>query len=179
MDITKQLSSQVGDNTEEANKKIVEQCLKNPSILKKIAKELENKDVALVSDCAEVFTKVAEIKPEFVTPYAKTLVPLLDHKNTRASWEATHALALIANLVPDLIASILSQFHRMSLSDGSTIVRDYSVIAVSNYAKSSKKAAEESLPVLKRVLEIWNEKQAARALKGLQNAAGVNSNLKS
>lgn len=177
MNIISQLSSQKGDNTEGSNKKVVEQCLENPSLLHDVEKGLENKDAALVGDCAEVFTKVAEEKPELVVPYASSLIPLLDHKYTRARWEATHAIALIASLVPDEISKILPNLHRISLSDESTIVRDYSVIAVGNYAKTSKKAAEESLMILKRILEVWKEKQAARALKGLQNVAETNPSL--
>lgn len=177
MNIISQLSSQTGDNTEESNKKVVGQCLENPSLLHDVAKGLENKDAALVGDCAEVFTKVAEEKPDLVTSYASSLIPLLDHKYTRARWEAMHAIALIASLVPDEISKILPNLHRISLSDESTIVRDYSVIAVGNYAKTSKKAAIESLIILKRILEVWKEKQAARALKGLQNVAEANPDL--
>ena len=177
MNIISQLSSQTDDNTEESNKKVVEQCFKNPSLLQDIAKELQNENTALVGDCAEVMTKVAEVNPELVIPYAKELTPLLDHKNTRARWEAMHAIALIASLIPNEISKILSNLHRISLSDSSTIVRDYSVIAVSNYAKTSKKAAEEALVILKRILEVWKEKQAARVLKGLQNAAETNPSL--
>jgi hypothetical protein len=177
MSIVSQLSSQVGDRSEESNKIVVEQCLKNNSLLKEIAQGLQAKDVALIGDCAEVFTQVAEVSPEMVAPYAKDLVSLLEHKNTRVRWEIMHALALIASFVPNEIEKILPQLHRMSLSDSSTIVRDYSVIAVSNYAKSSKKAAQDAFSILKRILEVWKEKQAARALKGLQNVAETNPGL--
>lgn len=177
MNIIVQLSSQTGDSTEESNKKVVELCLKDPTLLKDITGGLKNKDVGLVGDCAEVFTKVAETNPELIVLYAKELTSLLENKNTRVRWEATHALALIADLIPGQISSLLFKLHRMALSDTSTIVRDYSVIAVGNYAKSGKKASEEALTVLKRVLEVWGEKQAARALKGLQNAAETNPQL--
>lgn len=177
MSVVNQLSSQVGDNTEESNKKVVAKCLETPALLKEVAEGLQSNDVPLAGDCAEVITKVAESNPNLVASYAKDLIRLLDHKNTRVRWEATHALALIANLVPEQISPIVSNLHRMALSDQSTIVRDYSVIAIGNYAKASEKAAEEALPVLKRVLEVWNVKQAARALKGLQNVAETNPSL--
>lgn len=174
MSILNQLSSQLGERDFNSNIKVAQQCLDNPILLDEISTGLSSKDNALAGDCAEVFTKVSEEKPELVVKYAKDLVPLLEHKYTRARWEAMHAIALIASLIPDVVSSILPQLHRTSLSDKSTIVRDYSVIAVSNYATTSKKAADESLPVLKRILEVWKEKQAARALKGLQNVAQAN-----
>lgn len=177
MGLISQLSSQLGERDFSSNIKVAEQCLKNPVLLKEIAKGLENNDQALVGDCAEVFTKIAEQKPEMVTPFATNLLPLLDHKYTRARWEAIHALALIADRVPETISSIISQLHRMSLSDQSTIVRDYATIAIGNYAKAGKKAADEAFPVLQRIHEVWKEKQAARALKGLQNVAESNPSL--
>lgn len=177
MSIISQLSSQLGERDFNSNIKVAEQCLKNPKLLSEIAEGLESKDQALAADCAEVFTKVAEEKPELVVPFISHLIPLLDHKYTRARWEAMHAIALVASFVPSEISKILPNLHRMSLSDQSTIVRDYSVIAVSNYATTSKKAGEEALAVLKRILEVWKEKQAARALKGLQNAAETNPSL--
>ena len=65
----------------------------------------------------------------------------------------------------------------MNITSQLSSVRDYPVIAVSNYARTSKKAAEEALAILKRILEVWKEKQAARALKGLQNVAETNPSL--
>jgi HEAT repeat protein len=170
-DILNLLSSQVGDNTEESNIKVVAQCLKNHELIPEVVDGLSDKDNRLVGDCAEVLTKIAETNPELIAPFAEKLIPLLESKYTRARWEAMHALAFVADKVPETISSILSQLHRMSLSDQSTIVRDYAAIAVSNYASTSKKAAEDSLPILKRILEVWKEKQASRALKGLQNVA--------
>lgn len=177
MSILNQLSSQTGDNTEESNRKVVDQCLKNPDLLKEIAEGLKSDNQALVGDCAEAFTKVAEEKPELIVRFADNLIPLLDHKYTRARWEAMHALALIADRIPKAISPIISQLHRMSLSDQSTIVRDYAAIAVGNYAKASKRAADEAFPVLQRILEVWKEKQAARILKGLHNVAESNPSL--
>lgn len=177
MRIISQLSSQLGERDFNSNIKVAEQCLKNPKLLDEIAEGLQSKEQALAADCAEVFTKVAEEKPELIAPFASNLIPLLDHKYTRARWEAMHAIALIASLIPNEISKILPDLHRISLSDESTIVRDYSVIAVSNYAITSKKAAEEALAILKRILEVWKEKQAARALKGLQNTAEANPSL--
>lgn len=177
MSVISQLSSQLGERDFNSNIKVANQCLKDPKLLSEVAEGLKSKEAPLAADCAEVFTKVAEQKPDLVAPYASNLIPLLDHKYTRARWEAMHAIALVAYLIPNEISKILPNLHRISLSDSSTIVRDYSVIAVSNYAKTSKKAAGESLMILKRILEVWKEKQAARALKGLQNVVEANPDL--
>jgi len=82
MDILNQLSSQKGDKTEIANRLVAEKCIANEKILADIALGLEDNDRKLQSDCIEVFTFVAEVKPEFVVPYAESILPLLYSKET-------------------------------------------------------------------------------------------------
>lgn len=179
MNIISQLSSQTGDKTEGSNIRVAQLCLKNPKLLDDLAQALKEKDNALVGDIAEVFTKVAEQKPQLVKPYLQELIPLLAHKYTRARWEAMHALALTAEIATDVITPLLPQLKGMSITDTSTIVRDYCVVAISNYAKTNKKAAREALVALELILEQWKEKQAARVFQGLQNIIEVDPTLKS
>ncbi len=61
MSILNQLSSQAGDRTEAANRRVVAQCLADPTLLAEIAGGLQSKEAALAGDCAEVMTKVAEV----------------------------------------------------------------------------------------------------------------------
>jgi hypothetical protein len=177
MSILNRLSSQIGDRTEEANRKVAAQCLANPTLLDEVASGLKSRDVALVGDCAEVLTKVAEERAESVAPYAEALAMLLSHKNTRVRWEATHALALVARLSPKVIASSLPLLGEMVQSDPSTIVRDYAVTAIGSYAETGMEAAQSAYPILRKALTLWEGKQAARALDGLRNVAEVVPNL--
>jgi HEAT repeat protein len=142
-------------------------------LLTEIAGALQNKDAALVGDCAEVLTKVAEEHPDWVAPYAESLAALLDHKKTRVRWEAMHALALIATLAPELMASLLPQLGQIIRSDSSVIVRDGAVDAVGNYAGTGPAAAEAAYPILKEALTAWEGKQTARALNGLSKMVVV------
>jgi len=107
MGILDQLSSAVGDRTEASNKAVASEALDCPEILEEVALGLNSDDRKLVADCAEVFTEVAKVEPALVAPYADRLVPLIGHKDTRVRWESTHALALIAGLVPEQIAPLL------------------------------------------------------------------------
>ena len=173
MSILNHLSSQVGDRTESSNRKVMLQCLDEPTLLDEIVAGLENKDAALVGDCAEVLTQVAETHPEWVAPYAKKLAGLLDHRKTRVRWEAMHALALVAALAPKAIGALLPRLGELIHNDASVIVRDYAVDAIANYAKTSRKAAQASYPYLKEALTVWSGKQAGHALNGLTNIASV------
>jgi hypothetical protein len=167
MSLLEQLSSQVGDRSEEANREAAALCLADPSLLAEIAAGLPSKDVALVADCAEVLTMVAQERPALVAPYAPALAGLLTHKHTRSRWEATHALALVADLVPAVIAPLLPQLAETLGKDKSVIVRDYTVDMLGGYGRTSADAARAALPLLQEALTLWDGKQAARVLNAL------------
>lgn len=173
MSILNQLSSQVGDRSEQANRTVVARCLAEPALLAEIAAGLQSKDAALAGDCAEVMAQVAEQRPDWVAPYAGLLSGLLDHKKTRVRWEAMHALAYAAGHDPGIIAPLLPRLGELVRGDASVIVRDYAVEALGRYAASSQTAAEQAYPLLREALQAWGGKQAGRALKGLANAAAA------
>ena len=169
MEILNQLSSQKGDKTEASNTIVAEKCLANPRMLAEIAIGLEDKDKKLQSDCMEVFTFVAEKKPELVVPYTDNILPLLYSKETKTRWEVVHTLSYIAEKIPDTIFSILPVLQSLIEKDKSTIVRDYAIDTVANYAKTSTETSENSYELLKYVLELWGEKHAKQVFKGFNH----------
>jgi len=166
MEILNQLSSQRGDKTEIANRLVAEKCIANPKLLVEIAIGLEDKDKKLQSDCIEVFTFVSEVQPEFVVPYAENVLPLLYSKETKTRWEAVHTLSFIADKIPDMILAVLPMLQLLVEKDKSTIVRDYAMDTVTNYAKVSVETSEKAYELLKYALELWGEKHAKQVFKG-------------
>jgi hypothetical protein len=166
MNILNQLSSQKGDKTEIANRLVAEKCIANPKLLAEIAFGLEVQDKKRQSDCTEVFTFVAEVKPEFVVPYAENILPLLYSKETKTRWEAVHVLSFIAEKIPDTVFSVLPVLQSLVENDKSTIVRDYAMDTVANYAKVSAETSTNSYEILKFALELWGEKHAKQVFKG-------------
>jgi hypothetical protein len=169
MNILTKLSSQIGEKTEEGNRNVSKECLKNPTLLKEIGEGLTGENSALQGDCAEVFTKVAEEDPALVVPYAEPLQGLLRHKTTRVRWEAMHAIALTATLIPNQISTLLPQIKEIIHFDKSTIVRDYAIDTICNYASVGKSEADIVFPLLKEALHLWEGKHRARVLNGLLN----------
>ena len=168
MEILNQLSSRKGDKTENSNKIVAEQCISNPRLLADIAAGcVETQGIAsLQSDCMEVFTLVAEKKPEFAVPYADNIVSLLSSKAAKTRWEAVHTLSFIAEKISDDIFSILPMLQSLIENDRSTIVRDYAIDTVANYAKVSVESSKESCELLKYALECWSEKHARQVFRG-------------
>jgi hypothetical protein len=169
LSIIAQLSSQTGDHTSGSNQRAAKRCLADPILLEEIAAGMDSSDGHLAADCAEVLTYTAIQNPEAVAPYAAQLAKQINHRNTMARWEAIHALALIAHLIPEQVAPLLPRFQRIIKLDKSVIVRDHTVDAVANYAAVNEDCAREAYPVLVEALTAWNGKQAHHALHGLQN----------
>jgi len=178
MTILDQLSSRLDDRTETANARVAEQCLAMPALLGEVSEGLLSKEAAIAGDCAEVMTKVAEEQPQWVAPYAPALITLLSHKNTRVRWEAAHALAFVAEAASLTIAANLASLAEIIRNDKSIIVRDYTVDAVGNYARSGAQAAREAYPILKEALTVWEGKHAGHALAGLANVVTTEPSLR-
>ena len=166
MEILNQLSSQKGDKTEDSNRIVTEMCIADPHLLAQIAVGLEDSDKKLQSDAIEVFTFVSQVKPELIVPYGDNILPLLYSKEGKVRWEAVHTLSCIADKIPDIISSILPTLQSLMERDKSTIVRDYALDTVANYAGVGAEASQESYELLKYALELWEEKHAKQIFKG-------------
>ncbi len=178
MSILGRLSSAIGDPSEASNKAVAREALEQPEILDEVAVGLEWDDRKLVGDCAEVFAEVAKENPALVAPYVDRIAPLIGHKDTRVRWESTYALALVASLVPEQIAPLLSDLVAKIENDKSVIVRDHAVRALGEYGRSGPEAAREVFPHLLRALEVWGGKHAKLALEAMSKLAAVEPELK-
>jgi HEAT repeat protein len=173
MSVLERLSSASGDPTEASNKAVVAEVLECPELLDEVAAGLEHADRKLLGDCVEVFTEVAKVNPALAAPYAARIIPLLGHKDTRVRWEATHAVALVAALVPDQIAPLLPDLAAKIERDKSVIVRDCAVIALGEYGRSGPEAARQAFSPLRDALEAWQGKHAKLALEGMAKLLAV------
>lgn len=173
MSILERLSSASGDPSEASNKAVAAEALERPEILGEVAAGLALDDRRLLGDCVEVFTEVAKENPALVAPYAEWLIPLLGHKDTRVRWEATHAVALIAALVPAQIAPLLPDLAAKIERDRSVIVRDCAAIALGEYGRSGPEAAWQVFPLLKDALKAWEGKHAKLVLEGMDKLLAV------
>ena len=169
MNILDQLSSRRGDKTEESNRKVAEFCITAPEYLKTIIAALDDGDSSLASDCIEVCTLVSERDPSLTAPYTVSFFPLLESSVTKIRWEAAHALAYTALPAAQEIDRNMPLLRKTVENDKSTIVRDYVLDAVANFAQAGEQQASAAYPVLKSALDIWGEKHGKQVLKGMQN----------
>lgn len=168
--ILQYLSSQIGQRSEQGNRKVALLILDDPTLLDDIKIGLLQKDTALIGDCAEVCTMVAEREPELIVPLGEILFSLLEHKNTRIRWEAMHALALITPFVPQLTSAALIKLEFLFRNDTSTIVRDYVIIAAGNLAQIGFEQAQLAYPLLNLSLTLHGTKHAKHGLDGFRKS---------
>jgi hypothetical protein len=173
MSVLEQLSSACGDPSEASNKAVAAEALDHPEILDEISSGMGDANPRLLGDCVEVFTEVARVNPALVAPYVELLIPLLGHKATRVRWESTHAVALVAALVPDQVEPLLPDLMAKIEGDRSVIVRDCAVKALGEYGRSSPEAARQAFPLLRRAIEMWEKKHAKLALEGMGKLMAV------
>ncbi len=143
--------------------------MQKPVLLKEIESGLLSDDAKLAADCAEVMTNVAMENPRLIVPFAKALLETMNHKNSKAKWEAVHSVSLIAEFIPDDISHNLSVISSLMFDDKSVIVRDYSTDIIGNFAGVGKTEAKKAYPLLREMLYKYEGKHAGHALKGLQN----------
>jgi hypothetical protein len=178
MTILGKLSSQIGDRTEAANKRVATRVLKDPTLLEEIARGLASADAKLAGDCAEVMTLIAAEKPELVAPYADALIARLDHKDTRVRWEAMHAAAEIAAHVPTKISPTLPKLVEKIARDKSVIVRDHAIRTLGEYGHTSVIAARQVWPHLCQALTVWEGKHAGKVLEVMPKVVAADPTLK-
>jgi uncharacterized protein YdbL (DUF1318 family) len=178
MNILDGLSSQIGDRTEAANKRVADHVLREPMLLEQIASGLMSDDRKLAGDCAEVMTNVAAKKPELIVPYSNSLIAEIDHEDTRVRWESMHTLAEIASKTPENISRIVQKLVERIAIDESVIVRDYAIRTLGEYGGTSTEAARQVWPYLRKALTLWEGKHAGKVLEAMYNVVLVDPSLK-
>lgn len=166
-----QLASAQPGHTNQANHQIASMCVENPLLLEQISEGLLHPKVGFQADCAEVMTLVAEKNPSFVVPYMANLLPLAQSRNTRARWEAMHALALCTGEAPAFILAALPRLSRIAVDDSSVIVRDYATEAIARLASCGQQEAKEAFGALLAVLERWNDRHGRQLIPGFVQVA--------
>ncbi len=169
MSLLYQLSSMKNERSEQGNRTVASLIYENPEFIREIIQALQSKNIALLGDCLEVCTMVAENDPQLIAPYMDQIIQFNNHKNKRVRWEAIHAIALISPYNPDEIIKHWENLTAKFLHEKSVIVRDYIVVCAGNLAGTKLSNALLVYPFLIDALNAHNTHHAKLALEGLVN----------
>jgi hypothetical protein len=177
MSIVDELSSSRGDRTQKSNLAVAEKVRRDLSFLGEIQKGFGGPNIKVAGDAVEIFTMIAEDHPEAVARYAGALEPLLDSKDKRVRWEATHTLVFVARHAAEFLKRVRRRLEELVRHDDSMIVRGYALQALGEYAATSRAAAKAVSPFLMEALELWEGEHVHLALEALGKAAVADDSL--
>lgn len=178
MSVIEKLATSLGRRDEVPNQELAKQIVgaNDKKAVKEIVENLDNKNVAIKSDCIKVIYEIGALKPQLIADFDKEFVALLDDKNNRLKWGAMIALDMITFEKPVAIYNALAKI--LDTADkGTVITNDHCVgiliklCAVKDYADDAfsllnerlLKSPTNQLPMYaEKAFPIINDKNKAR-----------------
>jgi hypothetical protein len=125
-----ELSSQRGERMLTGNEKVARQCISEPKLLEQIVVGINDDDLGVAGDCADVLSKIAVLQPALIKSYAVLLADLLRHEVARLRWEAMQTLAMLSKPYPEILEPHHAFVGELLRHDTSAIVRDNALYAI-------------------------------------------------
>jgi len=143
------LASQLNRRDEEPNIELAKELAQTKNIegITEIVNGFKGKNKAIANDCIKVLYELGEINPNLIKDYATDFIEMLSSKNNRIVWGSMTALAIIADLVPDVIFKEIDKIEHV-FKNGSVIAVDNSVTVLAKIASSNKKYEKVIFPLL-------------------------------
>ena len=112
-----------------------------------IARNLQNKNKNVQSDCLKVLYEIGYLKPELIADYVPDFLGLLKSKNNRMVWGAMIALATIADKKSEEIYEELNAVTD-AVDQGSLITVVWGIKALAKVAATNKTYKQKIFPFL-------------------------------
>ena len=112
-----------------------------------IARNLQNKNKNVQSDCLKVLYEIGYLKPELIADYVPDFLGLLKSKNNRMVWGAMIALATIADKKPEEIYQELNAVTD-AVDQGSLITVVWGIKTLAKVAATNKTYKQKIFPFL-------------------------------
>ncbi len=119
----------------------------NTAGIKEIAKNLQNKNQNIQSDCLKVLYEIGYLKPVLIADYAQNFLALLKSKNNRMVWGAMIALATIADKKPKEIYARLGDVTD-AMDKGTLITVVWGTKVLAKVAAADKTYKQKIFPLL-------------------------------
>jgi hypothetical protein len=118
------------------------------SILKEAAQLIHHDSKVVRSGAAKIIEKVAEEKPELVSPLLTNLIPALDYEEPQTKWMMIHTFGLCAKLQPGLSREIFDSVLKYLKPVNGTCLRDRSIVYLGYMGSVSKLDCDKCFPLL-------------------------------
>ena len=87
-------------------------------------------------------------QPQALLPYAKELAALLDSTRAPVRKASIETLAALSRISPAAMAFLLPRLHALLASEPQSAVVNHAIEILTNYGKTSARAAKKVIPIL-------------------------------
>lgn len=113
-------------------------------------------------DARALLEELVRKRPHLLLPYAKELAALLDSTRAPVRKASLETLAALSSVSPAAMAFLLPKLHALLASEPQNVVVNHAIEILTNYGKTSARAAKKVIPIL-GVL-VGKHRAAAKAL---------------
>lgn len=110
----------------------------------------------------------ARVQPDLFVPYAKEIAGLMDSASDQLRKGSIETLAVLSRVAPGAMAFLLPKLHMMLAAKPEDLAGEHAIEILSNYAKTSRQAAERVLPIIASTIDKYGTKNVVKALGVLQ-----------
>ncbi|MBU0591014.1 HEAT repeat domain-containing protein [Candidatus Micrarchaeota archaeon] len=154
MSILNQLQQNKGAVSSKLGKELAEKVLKGDKVILKEAVRLCTfNDKNVRAGAAKIIEKVAEKKPELVSPYLKDLFSALESPEAQTRWMIIYAFGYCAKLNPDISVKALPKAKKFLEEESGACLWDRTIIYLGYLGAVSSKNAKHVVPLLEFALE--------------------------
>ena len=101
-------------------------------------------------------------RPQSLLPYAKELAALLDSTRAPVRKASIETLAALSRVSPAAMAFLMPKLHTLLASEPQTAIVNNAIEILTNYGKTSARAAKKVIPILAAL--VGKHRSAAKAL---------------
>lgn len=148
MSVIEKLATSLGRRDEVPNQELAKQIVgaNDKKAVKEIVENLDNKNVAIKSDCIKVIYEIGALKPQLIADFDKEFVALLDDKNNRLKWGAMIALDMITFEKPVAIYNALAKI--LDTADKGTVITNDHCVGILIKLCAVKEYADDAFSLL-------------------------------
>jgi len=125
---------------------------KNKDGIREIAKNLENKNKNVRSDCLKVLYEIGYLDPGLISDYVNDFLKLIKSKDNRMVWGAMIGLATIADRHPKEIWGQIDEVIRITES-GTVITLVWGIRALARVSAADEKYQKKIFPLLLKQIQ--------------------------
>ncbi|HEY3874414.1 MAG TPA: hypothetical protein VGM92_02975 [Candidatus Kapabacteria bacterium] len=112
--------------------------------------------------------ELVEHRPKLALPHIEDVAALLESTKAPVRNASIEMLAALSRVSPTAMAFLIPALHELLSNEPQQAVANHAVEILTNYARTSKEAAQKVIPILQKNVRMWNPKLTLRVKDALK-----------